>query len=125
MLVLADGKKILLDSVQGSITEQGNLQAVINDHGKLEYEGKSNRVDYHLLSTPRGANYHLQLPDGSKVWLNAASSIRYPTSFTGSERKVEVTGEAYFEVAKNATMPFRVDAGPGNRYTGFRYAFQS
>ena len=65
-------------------------------------------MSYNVLSTPRGGQYRLVLPDGSQVWLNAASSIRYPTAFTGTERKVEVSGEVYFEVTKNAAMPFRV-----------------
>jgi transmembrane sensor len=61
-----------------------------------------------MLATPKGGQYQLVLPDGSKVWLNAASSIRYPVAFTGNERNVELTGEAYFEVAKNPAMPFKV-----------------
>jgi ferric-dicitrate binding protein FerR (iron transport regulator) len=65
-------------------------------------------VTYNTLSTPRGGQYQLTLPDGSKVWLNAASSIHYPTAFTGKERSVEITGEAYFEVAKDPYKPFRV-----------------
>jgi ferric-dicitrate binding protein FerR (iron transport regulator) len=63
---------------------------------------------YNTLGTPRGGQYRLMLPDGSKVWLNAISSIRYPAAFTGKERVVEITGEAYFEVAKDATHPFKV-----------------
>jgi ferric-dicitrate binding protein FerR (iron transport regulator) len=60
------------------------------------------------LGTPRGGQYRLMLPDGSKVWLNAVSSIRYPTAFTGKERRVEITGEAYFEIVKDASRPFKV-----------------
>ena len=63
---------------------------------------------YNTLATPRGGQYQLTLPDGSKVWLNAASSLRYPVAFLGAERRVEVTGEAYFEVTKNASQPFKV-----------------
>jgi ferric-dicitrate binding protein FerR (iron transport regulator) len=63
------------------------------------------------MSTPRGGQYQLQLPDGSKVWLNAESSITYPITFTGNERKVTISGEVYFEVAKDKNKPFRVSAG--------------
>jgi len=65
-------------------------------------------VEYNTLSTPRGGQYRLILPDGTKVWLNAASSIRYPTAFTGKERRIAITGEVYLEVAKDAGHPFIV-----------------
>ena len=65
-------------------------------------------VTYNTLSTPRGGQYQLVLPDGSKVWLNASSSLHFPTAFTGKNREVELTGEAYFEVAKNKEKPFHV-----------------
>ncbi|RZK45458.1 MAG: hypothetical protein EOO59_21030, partial [Hymenobacter sp.] len=65
---------------------------------------------YNTVATPRGGQYQLTLPDGSQVWLNAASSLRFPVAFTGSERRVELTGEAYFEVAKDAKHPFKVAA---------------
>jgi ferric-dicitrate binding protein FerR (iron transport regulator) len=68
-------------------------------------------VTYNTMTTPKGRQFQLVLPDGSKVWLNAASSLRYPTVFAGNERTVEVTGEAYFEVARNATKPFVVKVG--------------
>jgi ferric-dicitrate binding protein FerR (iron transport regulator) len=64
------------------------------------------------MSTPRGGQYQLTLADGSQVWLNAESSITYPTAFNGNDRKVSITGEAYFEVAKDKKKPFRVDIGP-------------
>ena len=108
VLTLADGKLIVLDSVQGNIVKQGDL-TVNNLNGKLGYEGKDNEVQYHTLSTPKGGQYKLQLPDGTDVWLNAASSITYPTAFIGSDRKVTVTGEVYFEVAKDKTKPFKVN----------------
>jgi len=108
VLTLANGKAIVLDSVQGNIVKQGDL-TVNNQNGKLGYEGKDNEVQYHTLSTPKGGQYKLQLPDGTDVWLNAASSITYPTAFIGSDRKVTVTGEVYFEVAKDKTKPFKVN----------------
>jgi hypothetical protein len=107
VLTLANGKQIILDSAQGKIVQQGNLK-VINLNGKLDYEGKSSAVEYHTLSTPRGGQYKLILPDGTDVWLNAASSITFPTAFTGKERNVSITGEAYFEVVHNAKQPFHV-----------------
>jgi ferric-dicitrate binding protein FerR (iron transport regulator) len=108
ILKLANGEEIVLDSAHGSIAHQGNLN-ISNDSGKLDYAGKADVVEYHTLSTPRGGQYKLQLPDGTDVWLNAASSITYPTAFTGSERKVKITGEAYFEVAKNKEQAFKVN----------------
>jgi ferric-dicitrate binding protein FerR (iron transport regulator) len=63
------------------------------------------------MTTPRGGEYQLTLPDGSHVWLNAESSITYPTAFNDNERKVSITGEAYFEVAKDKTKPFKVGIG--------------
>lgn len=108
VLTLPNGKAIILDSVQGNIVQQGDL-SVNNVNGKLGYEGKDNEVQYHTLSTPKGGQYKLRLPDGTDVWLNAASSITYPTAFTGAYRKVTVTGEVYFEVAKDKTKPFKVN----------------
>jgi len=66
-------------------------------------------VAFNTISTPVGGQYTVVLPDGSKVWLNAASSLKFPTAFTGTERRVELTGEGYFEVAKNKHMPFKVN----------------
>lgn len=116
VLTLADGSRIVLDSAaNGTIVEQGEVQVVKSKDGELEYrkpEAGSQRseVAFNTLATPRGGQYMLALPDGSKVWLNASSSIRYPTAFTGKERNVEITGEAYFEVVKNPKMPFKVKA---------------
>jgi ferric-dicitrate binding protein FerR (iron transport regulator) len=113
ILTLADGKQIILDSAQGNIVQRGNLK-VTNLGGKLDYEGQSNTVEYHTLSTPRGGQYKLVLPDGSDVWLNAASSITFPTAFIGKERNVTIKGEAYFEVAHNAKQPFHVKVNKMN-----------
>lgn len=111
MLTLANGTTINLDSAaNGALTTQGNAK-ILNLNGLLSYNtvgNKSSEVLYNTISTPRGGQYQLMLADGSKVWLNAASSLRFPASFVGKERKVELLGEAYFEVAKNAAMPFKV-----------------
>jgi transmembrane sensor len=113
-LTLADGSTVVLDSAGiGKLAEQGNM-AVINKDGRLSYQpstGKSTAIIYNTLSTGKGEIYSLSLSDGSRVWLNAASSVRYPVTFTGNERIVEITGEAYFEVAHDATKPFKVKAG--------------
>jgi ferric-dicitrate binding protein FerR (iron transport regulator) len=112
VLTLANGSSILLDSVaNGMLAQQGNATVVKLNNGQLAYNTlaeKPTEVLYNTLATPRGGQYQLVLPDGSKVWLNAASSIRYPTAFAGKERKIEITGEAYFEVAKNTGVPFIV-----------------
>ncbi|MBN9381236.1 MAG: FecR domain-containing protein [Chitinophagaceae bacterium] len=106
-LTLSDGRKILLDSAQGSLLQDGELK-VINRHGSLDYNGNGDSVVYHTLSTPRGGQYKVQLPDGTDVWLDAASSITYPTAFSGKERRVTITGQVYFEVIKDVARPFFV-----------------
>lgn len=109
VLTLADGSQVLLDTITtGTVALQHGVTAKVVD-GTLVYEGKGNAVVYNTMSTPKGRQFQLTLPDGTKVWLNAASSIRYPTAFSGNERRVGITGEAYFEVTKNTT-PFVVDA---------------
>jgi transmembrane sensor len=112
VLTLADGSIIVLDDAKnGTLTQQGNTK-VLKLNGKLAYypaTTKSNEILYNTISTPRGGQYQIELPDGSQVWLNAASSLSFPTAFVGKERRVEITGEAYFEVAKNAAMPFIVN----------------
>ena len=113
ILTLASGQRILLDStVNGSLTKQGNV-SVIKKNSELVYsnEGTTSNVEYNTMTTPKGRQFNLVLADGSKVWLNAASSITFPTAFIGKERKVTITGEAYFEVAHNAAMPFIVEKG--------------
>lgn len=110
MLTLADGTVIPLDSASnGALAQQGGTQ-IMNRNGTLSYNsgGQSSEVMYNTVATPHGGQYQLALADGSRVWLNAASSIRFPTAFTGTERIVEITGEAYFEVVEQADMPFRV-----------------
>lgn len=120
ILTLSDGSTIVLDSMgTGKVASQNGADVLVHQ-GKLAYvsSGKvsgsgSGAMVYNTLSTPTGRQYHIQLPDGTEVWLNAASSIHYPTVFSGTERVVDITGEAYFEVAKDAARPFKVKAGQG------------
>src|SRR4051812_16411546 len=123
VLTLADGSTIVLDNEKnGVVAHEGSANVVKLKNGQLVYaKADDGSVDanapiaYNTLSTPKGGQYNIELPDGSKVWLNAASSITYPTAFDSKERKVQVTGEAYFEVAKLVTakegkrIPFIVD----------------
>jgi ferric-dicitrate binding protein FerR (iron transport regulator) len=112
ILVLSNGKTIVLDSArQGMLAEQGSA-TISNISGCLTYAstGSGNALLFNTLKTGRGEQYPVTLSDGSRVWLNAASSLRYPVAFGGNERKVELTGEAYFEVTKDVARPFRVVA---------------
>lgn len=101
VLTLADGSKIVLDSLgNGQLPAQPGANVLLNK-GQLVYHPNSSNIttaSFNTISTPRGRQFKIALPDGSLVWLNSASSLRYPTVFTGSERKVFVTGEAYFEI---------------------------
>jgi ferric-dicitrate binding protein FerR (iron transport regulator) len=109
VLTLGNGRSVELDSAgSGIVARQSGASAVLRQGG-LSYD-TTGAAGYSMntLMTPRGRQFTLTLPDGSKVWLNAASSLTYPTRFTGTERKVTLTGEAYFEVAKNAARPFIV-----------------
>jgi len=112
VLELSDGSKILLDNASnGELAKQGAAKVVKLNNGQIAYhigQAGTGPVSYNTVSTPRGGQYQVVLPDGSKVWLNALSSLRFPTAFTGNERKVEINGEAYFEVAKNTFMPFKI-----------------
>lgn len=115
ILTLASGAKIVLNSAQnGKLVQQGNTAVVKLANGSLAYVPGNPAAGASLMntmSTPRGGQYRLQLPDGTAVMLNAESSISYPTAFTGKSRNVTITGEAYFEVAKNKRMPFIVSFG--------------
>lgn len=112
ILTLADGSTIVLDSsANGLISQQGDAQVTKLNNGELAYAstgGSGAAVVNNTITTPKGGRFKITLPDGTGVWLNAASSLTYPTAFTGDERRVFVTGEAYFEVAKNATQSFHV-----------------
>ncbi|HEU4470758.1 MAG TPA: FecR domain-containing protein [Flavisolibacter sp.] len=105
ILTLADGKTILLENASnGKLTEDA-----IKSGNQLSYQNTSSKeVEYNTMSTPRGRQYSLVLADGTRVWLNAGSSIHFPTAFVEKERRVEITGEAYFEVARDASKPFHV-----------------
>ncbi len=108
-LTIANGSTIVLDSAApGRLTQQGGID-VVNVGNGLAYNGEeSSEVLYNTLTTHRGEQYALTLADGTKAWLNAASSIRFPVTFSGKERRVEITGEVYFEVAHNPASPFIV-----------------
>ena len=129
ILTLADGSLIDLNAAgNGLVGQQGNSKLVKVSGGQLAYKDNgetgrttNSKVAYNMIATPKGGEYQLILPDGSKVWLNAASSLRYPTTFSGRERVVELKGEAYFEVAHvvakegHGRIPFRVHVLPADR----------
>ena len=112
IFTLDDGSKIDLDDAKtGILASESNIDIKKTGDGQLEYTAGAQNVKtvkYNILSTPMGGEYQLVLPDGSKVWLNSGSTLRFPTAFIGSERIVELKGEAYFDIAKNPKMPFLV-----------------
>jgi transmembrane sensor len=114
VLVLASGQSIVLDSAgTGMLAMQGGMKVVKLNNGQLQYRRSDGlKPDsapvYNTITTPRGGQYELILQDGTKVWLNSESSLRFPTAFVGNERNVELSGEAYFEVAPRAVNPFKV-----------------
>jgi transmembrane sensor len=112
VLTLGDGSTVLLDSTKdGSIAQQGNASISKVNGGKLVYnplDANPDKIVYNTISTRRGGQFQVVLPDGSKVWLNTLSSIRFPTTFRCGERTVELTGEAYFEITKKCEQPFKV-----------------
>jgi ferric-dicitrate binding protein FerR (iron transport regulator) len=118
VLTLANGQQIVLDSAGGAaIGRQGNI-TVVNLKGMLAYQTAASHElratsepAYNTLTTNAGNQYQLVLPDGSRIWLNAASSIKFPVNFSKKERSVEITGEAYFEIAPDSRRPFLVHHG--------------
>lgn len=116
ILTLSDGTKIDLDSAgTGNLAREGQTNiSKAGSHIQYNFDGGIAATHFNTISTARGNQYMVVLSDGTKVWLNAASSITFPAAFTGSDRQVKVSGEAYFEVAKKKNMPFRVSfAGDG------------
>jgi ferric-dicitrate binding protein FerR (iron transport regulator) len=113
-ITLASGQIVLLDSINtGTLAKQGAVNVVKTGGGQIIYNGTATEAIYNTLFNPRGSKVvSLTLSDGTKAWLNSESSLRYPIAFVGSERNVEITGEAYFEVAKDPTRKFVV-AGNG------------
>lgn len=118
ILTLSGGKQIVLtDASNGELVQEGDIRITKTADGKIIYEpSTAQRADvdpkavvYNTVSTPKGGQFQVVLPDGSQVWLNAMSSITYPSSFSGKERLVQLKGEAYFEIAKNPEKPFKVD----------------
>lgn len=116
-LTLSNGQQVYLDSAaSGTLATQGNVAVVKGEHGQIAYRPVGSNavtaVMYNTVTNPRGSRVvDMTLADGTHVWLNAASSIRYPTAFTGDDRAVEISGEAYFEVMHDAHKPFMVTRG--------------
>lgn len=115
VLTLSDGTTVVLDNAEkGAIANQGASRVMKLGDGKLAYNvltEKSTEFAYNTLTTPAAGQFEVLLPDGSRVWLNNASSLRYPVTFTGKDREVELKGEAYFEIAHNSSQPFKVRVG--------------
>jgi ferric-dicitrate binding protein FerR (iron transport regulator) len=114
VLTLADGSEIILNNAKkGLLSQQGNVNVSKTSEGLLVYkansdESASGNTKLNTITTPKGGQYQVMLPDGTKVWLNAVSYLRFPTNFSGNTRQVEIGGEVYFEVAKNHAKPFIV-----------------
>jgi len=114
ILQLADGRQLTLDSAaKGILALQGGSQVSMNADGGISYQAKTKagEVVNNTISTPAGGQFSLLLADGSKIWLNAETNLSFPAAFPGKERRVELSGEAYFEVAKNPSQPFIVAIG--------------
>jgi ferric-dicitrate binding protein FerR (iron transport regulator) len=109
VLTMSDGRTIILGSSgKGILAKEGSISIKKGVAGEIIYDGKGKEMKYNIVSTPRGGQYKLTLGDGTKVWLNAESSIKFPAGFAANQRDVELRGEAYFEVAKIPASPFKV-----------------
>src|SRR5690606_22695075 len=115
---LADGTLLALDEIEDGTISESNGYKVTKQNGQLTYEaaqGDYSEAAFHTITTPRGSQYQVILHDGSKVWLNSDSSLRFPSRFSDEERTVTLEGEGYFEIAKNPLAegyrPFKVLAG--------------
>jgi len=120
-LTLANGATISLnDASNGVIAKNGKVAIIKKKNGQLVYTAgteqnkQDEKLSFNMISVPRGGQYQLILPDGTNVWMNSESSLKYPVEFKGAERHVELKGEAYFEVAKNKNMPFTINANNVN-----------
>ena len=111
MITLANGQQVHLDSaVNGTLLEQAGVQIMKLADGKIVYVGSTAEIINNTLSNPRGSKViDMTMADGSRVWLNSGSSVTYPVAFVGEERKISITGEAYFEVMQDKKHPFKVD----------------
>jgi len=115
-LTLANGKTIFLDQAEeGEIANEHGVIISKNEEGQLLYilqeatANNKNASQYNIIKTPRGGQYQIVLPDGSRVWLNAASSLEFPVVFANNERRVKLTGEGYFEIVKHTSKSFIVE----------------
>ncbi|WP_129715446.1 FecR family protein [Pedobacter sp. SYP-B3415] len=117
ILTLADGSTVVLEkSANGIVANQGQVEITRNGKGEIIYNDDLNAQApsgnvYNIISTPKGAETQLVLADGTKIWLNAASSVRFPIAFSGGKRLIELSGEAYLEVAEDKTKPFMISVG--------------
>lgn len=111
ILTLSDGRKIMLDSTDNTTSIYDDKARIVKQRGSISYNGQAGAGQYNRITTPAGRQWRLVLPDGTKVWLNAMSSIRYPLVFNGMRREVEISGEVYLEVKHNRNQPFLVKAG--------------
>lgn len=109
ILSLENGESVEIDSLKdGLIASQDGVDIYKKD-GAIYYKGDAGKTSYNTASTPKGRRFEIQLPDQTKVWLNSESSIKYPIEFAKNERKVQIKGEAYFDVSKNKNVPFIVE----------------
>lgn len=124
ILTLSDGSRVSLDSAGGGLLrQQGQVSVVKSGNGELKYLNAAGSLPvgkpaYNKLTTPKGRQFKLELPDGSKVWLNAGSSLEYPVAFAGTKREVKLEGEAYFEIVHDKQHPFFVNIPDGRASSG-------